>query len=132
MNQFFYWKKEDGSGNELVTAPLSSGLVLPGVTRNSVLALAREWDQFEVSEREIPMSEVTAAVKSGRMVEAFGTGTAAVVSPVRNIHYLDQDYPIPLDPSNPEKQIGPLTESMWKALSDIYYGRVPHKWAVEV
>jgi len=130
MNQFFYWKKADGTGNELVTAPLSSGIILPGVTRDSVLALAREWNDFEVSEREITMSEVTAAVDSGRMLEAFGTGTAAVVSPVENINYMDKDYPIPLDPSDPEKKIGPLTEAVWKALAGIYYGRVSHPWSV--
>jgi len=130
MNQFFYWKKPDGSGNELVTAPLSSGTILPGVTRDSVLTLAREWNEFEVSERVYTMHEVIDAIEGGRMIEAFGTGTAAVVSPVCNIHFKDVDYPIPLDSSDPSAKIGKLTGAVWKAVTDIQYGRVKHDWGV--
>jgi len=130
MNQFFYWKKVDGSGNELVTAPLSMGTILPGITRDSVLSLAREWNEFEVSERVYTMHEIIDAIDSGRMIEAFGTGTAAVVSPVRNIHFKDVDYPIPLDPSDPSAKIGKLTAAIWKAVTDIQYGRINHEWGV--
>jgi len=130
MNQFFYWKKPDGSGNELVTAPLSHGTILPGVTRDSVLTLAREWNDFEVSERVFTMHEIIDAIESGRMIEAFGTGTAAVVSPVCNIHFNGVDYPIPLDPSDPSAKIGKLTGTVWKAVTDIQYGRVKHDWGV--
>jgi len=130
MNMFFYWKKPDGSGNELVTAPLSSGTILPGVTRDSVLNLARSWNEFEVSERVYTMHEVIDAIKSGRIIEAFGTGTAAVVSPVKNIHFKDVDYQIPLDSSDPNAKIGKLTGAIWNAVTDIQYGRVAHEWGV--
>jgi len=130
MNQFFYWQKADGSGNELVTAPLSMGTILPGVTRDSVLTLTRDWKEFEVSERVYTMHEVIDAIESGRMIEAFGTGTAAVVSPVNNIHFLDKDYAIPLDSSDPTAKIGKLTGAIWQAITDIQYGRVNHEWGV--
>jgi len=130
MNQFFYWKKPDGSGNELITAPLHMETILPGVTRDSVLRLAREWNEFEVSERVYTMHEVIDAIEKGRMIEAFGTGTAAVVSPVRNIHFNGVDYPIPLDPSDPSAKSGKLTGAVWNAVTDIQYGRVEHDWGV--
>merc|ERR1719461_471160 len=119
MNQFFFWEKPDGSGKELVTAPLSSGTILPGVTRNSVLTLAKEMGGFEVSERVYTMKEIVSAVNDGRMIEAFGTGTAAVISPVNNIHYEGKDYAIPLDPSKPDSKIGALANEFWTRLTDI-------------
>lgn len=81
MNIFFRVK------DELITPPLS-GSILPGVTRESVMELARRWG-IHVNERLIDIHEVIEAVKSGDMKEIFGTGTAAVVSPVGEISYQD-------------------------------------------
>lgn len=86
MNIFFRIK------DELVTPPLS-GSILPGVTRESVMELARHWG-MRVSERPIDIAEVIDSVKSGDMKEIFGTGTAAVVSPVGEISYKAQSHKV--------------------------------------
>ena len=82
-NLFVLWKTKDGE-TELVTAPLD-GIVLPGVTRQTVLDLARKWGDMKVSEREYTMPELREAVKEGRVIEMFGSGTAVTVCPVRQI-----------------------------------------------
>ncbi len=85
MNLFVFWKLPSGE-LELVTAPLD-GTILKGVTRRSILELARGWGEFKVSERNVAMEEVTAALDEGRLLEMFGAGTAAVVSPIRRVEY---------------------------------------------
>jgi len=77
---------------EVVTAPLG-GTILPGVTRDSALAICRHWG-IPVSERRLTIDEVIAAQKDGRLREAFGTGTAAVISPVGSITYQGQDFAV--------------------------------------
>lgn len=66
MNMFFFLRKPNG-GTELVTAPLSNGDILPGVTRRSILELTRDWNEFEVNERWISLKEIQEAAKSGRV-----------------------------------------------------------------
>jgi branched-chain amino acid aminotransferase len=80
MNFFVLWWTPDGE-IELITAPLD-GTILPGVTRDAMLSLAREWGEFKVSERTFTMTELAQAIEENRCIEAFGTGTAAIVSPV--------------------------------------------------
>jgi branched-chain amino acid aminotransferase len=127
MNLFFVIKKADGSGVELVTAPLTDGTILPGVTRRSVLELARQSGEFTVSERPLGMKEIIKASKEGRLMEAFGAGTAAVIAPVNEIHYKGQDIKFPTG-----AEIGPVGKSMWNKILDIQYGRVEHPWSVVV
>ena len=86
MNIFALFKKENGK-LELVTPPLDSGLILPGITRRSVLELAREFDEFEVNERKLTIKDILNGAKDGTLLEMFGTGTAAIVTPVGNIYY---------------------------------------------
>uniref|UniRef100_A0A670XSR0 Branched-chain-amino-acid aminotransferase n=1 Tax=Pseudonaja textilis TaxID=8673 RepID=A0A670XSR0_PSETE len=88
MNLFLYWRNEDGE-DELATPPLD-GIILPGVTRQSILDLARKWGEFKVSERYITMSDLTTALKEKRVKEMFGAGTACVVCPVSTILYLGE------------------------------------------
>lgn len=130
MNIFFLLKKKGGE-TELVTAPLTRGDILPGVTRRSILELARGWkekgEEMDVSERWLTMGEVVQAQKEGRLLEAFGAGTAAVISPVRAIEYRNQEIVIPTGDS-----IGPVAQRFWTSLSDIYYGKVKHPWSVPV
>ena len=85
MNLFILWKNAQGE-TELVTPPLD-GAILPGVTRDSILSLAREWGEFKVSERKLTMPELRDAVKENRVKEVFGAGTACIVSPVKMIEY---------------------------------------------
>ncbi len=89
-------------GDELVTAPLE-GTILPGVTRDSVIKMARHWG-MTVSERRLSMEEVLQAVETGTLKEVFASGTAAVVSPVGHFYYQGKEYQV-----NGGKT-GPLTE----------------------
>ncbi|MEJ2690874.1 MAG: branched-chain amino acid aminotransferase [Deltaproteobacteria bacterium] len=73
--------------NVVVTPPLT-GSILPGITRQSVLRLLRDWGE-EVVERPVSIDEVLEAGKNGRLQECFGTGTAAVISPVGSLVYQD-------------------------------------------
>lgn len=127
------------SGVELVTPPLN-GMILPGVTRDSILGLAREHStgstqplegvakELKVSEREINMAEIQKASSEGALLEIFGAGTAAVVSPVDRIGYLGKDVHVPVGPSG----AGPIAKAMLERISDIQLGKVEHPWSVRV
>jgi branched-chain amino acid aminotransferase len=132
MNQFFFWHRESDGAKELITAPLD-GTILPGVTRDSILGLTREWKEFQVTERKYTLNEIIKACKEGRMIEAFGAGTAAIVSPVKGFHYNGTDYDIPLNKSDPKAKAGLLTQRLADSIMDIQYGRVKnHPWSVVV
>jgi branched-chain amino acid aminotransferase len=113
-------------GDQVVTPPLA-GTILPGVTRDSALTLMREWG-FSVSERKIGIDEVVAAARGGTLREAWGTGTAAVVSPVGELAYKGERIVINAG------RIGELTERLYRAIVDIQYARVPDTrgWTLEV
>ncbi|XP_068855368.1 branched-chain-amino-acid aminotransferase, mitochondrial isoform X2 [Aphelocoma coerulescens] len=125
MNLFVFWERPDG-GLELVTPPLD-GLILPGVTRQSLLELARNWGEFEVREASLPMSSVLGALREGRLREMFGAGTACVVCPVGGILYQDELHPVPTMENGPK-----VASRFLQELSDIQYGRVPSPWAQPV
>jgi len=127
MNMFVYWKTPEGK-NELVTAPLTDGTILPGVTRDSILQLTRKWGEFTVSERNITIGDVIKAIKENRLLEAFGAGTAAVVSPVESISYKGVDYRVPVDPN---LNSGQLAKRLIDEIMAIQYGEVKdHPWSV--
>lgn len=122
MNLFVYWTSQSGE-KELVTPPLD-GIILPGVTRQSLLDLARSWGEFKVTERNMEMKELLAALDAGRVLEVFGAGTACVVCPVGSLLYKGQTYQIPTMQNGPD-----LAKRFYKELTDIQYGRTPSKWA---
>ncbi len=127
MNVFFLLEKEGGGGRrELVTPPLARGDILPGVTRQSILELAGGWGEFDVVERPITMPEIRDAAAGGRLVEAFGSGTAAVVTPISHIQYRGEDIVIPAP--------GELAVRLFDDLVDIQYGVVegPEGWSVRI
>jgi branched-chain amino acid aminotransferase len=109
-------------GDEVITPPLG-GTILDGVTRNSALALMRDWG-VRVSERRISIEEVMQAGQDGSLREMWGTGTAAVVSPVGELGYRDQRIVIG------GGQTGELTQRLYDAITAIQYGRAPdpHGW----
>jgi branched-chain amino acid aminotransferase len=113
-------------GDEVLTPPLT-GTILPGVTRDSSLTLMREWG-LKVSERPIDIAEVLAAAQSGKLREAWGTGTAAVISPVGELAFKAERLVIG------GGKIGELTQRLYQAITDIQYARVPDTrgWTVEV
>jgi len=127
MNLFLMWEKP-GGGKELVTAPLSRGDILPGVTRDCVLDLARKWGDCEVSERNVTMAEVVSAVDEGRIIEAFGCGTAAVLSPIKLVHYNGRDLEFPLA----NGQSGDMCQRLWNEITGIQYGKIEHPWSIKI
>ena len=70
MNIMIYWETKEGK-MELVTPPIEQGVILPGVTRDSLLSLAREWAEFDVTERPVTMAELVEALDEGRVKEGF-------------------------------------------------------------
>jgi len=101
----------------IITPPLE-GTILPGVTRDSVLQLARHWG-MPVEERRITIDEVMASIKDGSMTEVFGTGTAAVISPVGEIYHKGETAVVN------EGRIGPVSQKLYDAITAIQYGEAP-------
>ena len=120
MNIFF---KIDGK----VVTPMLNGSILPGITRNSVLQLCRDWG-LPTEERKISVEELIQAQKEGKLEEVFGTGTAAVISPVGKLRYKDDVMVI----GNGE--IGPLSQKLYDTVTGIQLGRLEDKfgWRVRV
>ncbi|XP_051248487.1 branched-chain-amino-acid aminotransferase, cytosolic [Dicentrarchus labrax] len=121
MNIFLYWINEDGE-EELATPPLD-GIILPGITRQSVLELTRKWGEFEVKERYLTMAQLCSAIKQQRVKEMFGSGTACMICPIGDIVYQGENLHIPSQDKNSQ-----LTSRIAKELSDIQYGRTPSEW----
>jgi len=120
MNIFFVIE------DELIT-PMLSGSILPGITRDSVIALAKTWG-LKVSERKISLDELFDAHASEKLQEVFGSGTAAVISPVGEISYGKKSIIIN------DGKTGPISDKFFKALTDIQYGVVkdPTGWIEKV
>jgi branched-chain amino acid aminotransferase len=120
MNIFFV------INDTLITPPLS-GSILPGITRDSVLAMARHWD-LPVEEKSLTIEEVMDAHKKKVLQEIFGSGTAAVISPVSHLAWKDDVITIG------EGSVGPLAQKFYDAITDIQYGRIddPFGWIVPV
>ncbi len=110
MNIFFV------ANGELITPELS-GSILPGITRDSTLQLAKSWG-MPVSERKISIDEVIELHGSGALTEIFGSGTAAVISPVGELKYGDQILKIG------DGSVGPIAQKFFDAIMDIQYSRV--------
>eukprot|EP01092_Planopodium_desertum_P011521 TRINITY_DN5248_c0_g1_i1.p1 TRINITY_DN5248_c0_g1~~TRINITY_DN5248_c0_g1_i1.p1 ORF type:complete len:406 (+),score=49.98 TRINITY_DN5248_c0_g1_i1:41-1258(+) len=133
MNLFVHWINEKGK-EELNTPPLD-GTILPGVTRDSILQIAKDKLKINVAERSFTIHELIKALQEGRVKEVFGAGTAAIVAPVKSISYVGKDYSVPLDPSNPDAGAGPLAAKLAQIILDIQYGENSHgfdNWSVVV
>lgn len=120
MNIFF---KIDGK----IVTPMLNGSILPGITRNSVCQLCRYWG-MEVEERKISVDELIEAQKTGKLEEVFGSGTAAVISPVGKLRYLDEVMTIG------DGSIGPVSQKLYDTVTGIQWGRIadPFGWTVLV
>lgn len=112
--------------NKIVTAPID-GTVLPGVTRDSIIKLLKDLD-YEVEERHLSIDELMEAGKNGKLKEAFGTGTAAVISPIGELYYKGEKVIIN------NFKTGELTQKLYDELTDIQWGRSEDKnsWRVRV
>lgn len=104
----------------LITAPLGD-TILAGITRDSVLTLAREWG-YNVEERKVAVKEVVEAAQQGRIQEAFGTGTAATIAQISSIGHGDQDYTLPAVEGRE------FSNRVFNSMNDIKTGVVSDKW----
>ena len=120
MNIMF---KIDG---EIYTAPIE-GTVLPGVTRDSMIHILRDWG-YKVNETRLSIDDLMKAGHDGKLEEVFGTGTAAVISPVGELRYKDDVITIN------DFKIGELTQKLYDTLTGIQWGKLEDKygWTVEV
>jgi branched-chain amino acid aminotransferase len=114
MNIFVHFE------NEVATPPLQ-GTILPGVTRNSVLQILRDWG-YNVNERRIHIDEILSGYKNGNLKELFGTGTAAVISSIGKLSYNDE-----LLNFNSE-EAGELGLKLYEEITGIQYGRVEDRY----
>ncbi|XP_019947732.2 branched-chain-amino-acid aminotransferase, cytosolic [Paralichthys olivaceus] len=121
MNIFLHWINEDGE-EELSTPPLD-GLILPGVTRQSILDITRKWDEFKVTECYLTMAQLCSALKQQRVKEFFGSGTACMICPVGHIVYQGENLHIPY-----QTESSLLTSRITKELEDIKFGRTNSDW----
>lgn len=121
MNMMFVYE-----GKRIVT-PALNGSILQGITRDSVLKLAKHLG-YETEERRMAIDEVLADARSGKLTEAFGTGTAAVVSPVNMIAYKGDKVGIG------DGNIGKVTQQLYDMLTGIQTGKVadPFGWITQI
>jgi branched-chain amino acid aminotransferase len=116
MNIFFKYK------DKLVTPALSDS-ILPGITRDSVLTMARQWN-IETLEGRLDINQIIHDLKQGKITEVFSTGTIAVISPVQVLHFKGEDVVIN------DGKVGELTSKMHGYLTGIQYGKIqdPFGW----
>jgi len=119
MNVFFR------IGDTVVTPPLEDSL-LAGVTRDSVLALLREW-KVKVEERPVAISEVAEASARGKLAEAFGTGTAATISAIGEMQWGDKVMKL-------GDRRGEVADRLYVTLTELFGSRRPDRrgWLVPV
>ncbi|MCI8390059.1 MAG: branched-chain amino acid aminotransferase [Roseburia sp.] len=112
---------------EIYTAPVDEGTVLAGVTRDSMLHILKDWG-YKVNETRLAIDDLMKAGHDGTLEEVFGTGTAAVVSPVGELRYRDDVVTIN------EFQIGELTQKLYDTLTGIQWGKIEDQygWTVPV
>jgi len=110
-----------------VVTPALNGSILPGITRNSVIELCKSWG-YEVEERKISADELLEAQKNGTLEEVFGTGTAAVISPVGKLRYMDDVMTIH------GGETGELSLKLYETITGIQTGILPDErgWRVNV
>jgi branched-chain amino acid aminotransferase len=120
MNMFFV------IDDQVITSPLG-GSVLAGVTRDSVIQLVKDWG-IDFQERALSIEEVINAAKDGRLKEAFGTGTAAVISPVGQITFKGQDHIVA------GGEMGALSQKLYDEIIAIQYRDKPdpHGWVERI
>ncbi|MDP4153302.1 MAG: branched-chain amino acid aminotransferase [Bacillota bacterium] len=113
-------------GGKIVTPELN-GSILPGVTRDSIITIAKSLN-IPVVEKRIAVDEIFEAADNGTLEEVFGTGTAAVISPVGELRYDDKIAVVN------DRKIGPTAQLLYDTLTGIQYGKIEDKfgWSVIV
>ncbi len=108
MNIFFKF------GDEVLTSPLT-GSILPGITRDSVIKLLQHWG-VKVAEKQFSIDEVVQGLEDGTVTEVFGSGTAAIISPVKAISYKGKEYAVG------DGNTGPLSQKLYDHILALQYG----------
>lgn len=113
--------------NDEIITPEINGSILQGVTRDSVITLLKDFG-YKISERKLSLLEVMAAMNDGSLVEAFGTGTAAVISPIGEIYYNGKNLKLN------NGKVGPLAQKLYDTLVGIQTGKLEdkHGWTVKL
>ncbi|KAG8865604.1 hypothetical protein FRB98_005419, partial [Tulasnella sp. 332] len=141
MNFFIVLKREDGD-LDLIT-PALDGTILPGVTRDSILALSRSHipdpssatslstpnsliPKIYTHERSFTMADIISQLASGTLLEAFGCGTASILCPISKIGYEGEDLVLPTY----EGGVGPVSRALWQRMVDIQEGTRESEWSV--
>jgi len=124
MNIFFVYQE---NGRTVVVTPMLTGTLLPGITRLTLLDMAKTMG-YGAEERRISVDEWQAALQEGRMIEAFACGTAAVITPIGTVKSTHGEWKI----NNGES--GPVTLALRKALLDLQHGLAPdtRHWLHEI
>ena len=120
MNIFFVMDGE-------VITPELQGSILPGITRKSAIEICKSWG-LKVTERRISIQEIADAYDAGKLNEVFGTGTAAVISPVGHLKWGDKVMEIN------DNKIGDISQRLYDTLTGIQWGKIEDTfgWTVEV
>jgi branched-chain amino acid aminotransferase len=110
-----------------IVTPALTGTILPGITRDSLLKLAPALG-YTMSEERLDVNQVLKDIESGKITESFGIGTAAVIAPVGKFGYKGKDYVLN------NMQTGPVAKHLYKALTDLQYGRAPDPfgWTLKI
>ncbi|MEG1457745.1 MAG: branched-chain amino acid aminotransferase [Acetivibrio sp.] len=110
-----------------VVTPMLNGSILPGVTRNSVITICKHWG-LKVEERRISVDELLEAAKDGSLEEVWGTGTAAVISPVGHLRFEDTVIQIK------DGGIGEISQKLYDTVTGIQLGKIKDEfgWIVEI
>ncbi|GIZ44212.1 hypothetical protein CKM354_000741600 [Cercospora kikuchii] len=135
-NFFLVWRNRESGKLQLVTAPLEERIILEGVTRASILELAKsrlskkvgDLEEVEVVEQRFTMDDILEAEKEGRLIEAFAAGTAFFVAPIGLIHFRNKDLEVPMS----EGETGAYAKAIKSWLVNIMYGKEEHEWGVLV
>jgi branched-chain amino acid aminotransferase len=101
-----------------IATPALSGSILPGITRDSVVRMAPDLG-YTVSEERLDIDQVMADIRAGKITEAFGIGTAAVIAPVGRLG--DENGVVVVN----NNEAGPVAQHLYQALTDLQYGRAP-------
>ena len=104
-------------GDEVITAPLDSGTILPGITRDSVIQLLTKWG-IKVTQRKLSIDEIISASKDGSLKEIFASGTAAVISPIGWLNYVGTDYQVA------DGKVGEVAQRLYDNLYGMQTGKV--------
>ncbi|MHA1577012.1 MAG: branched-chain amino acid aminotransferase [Candidatus Thorarchaeota archaeon] len=110
-----------------IATPKLGGTILPGITRDSVMKLVDNWG-LRITERKIDVDEVISGIKTGKVKEIFGCGTAAVIAPIGHLHYQNERHTVN------NGSVGPLTQRLYDTLSRIQCGEEddPFNWVIKV